>query len=94
MRPAFAGHPVWAAIMLVTVVVWVAFELRQGLNRRSEATSSDRGSLLILRLAPIPGALVAVSVVRVRATAFDYNAAVFAASLTLMWAGLALRLWS
>lgn len=94
MKSAFAGHPAWAAIVLFSVVFWVVIEIRQSLNRRSEATPSDRGSLLILRLAPIPGAVAAGLVARVTATAFDYNAAAFALTLTLMWAGLGLRWWS
>ena len=51
MRPAFAGHPIAETLLLLSLAVWFVFEGRQALNRRTEATSSDRGSLMVLVLA-------------------------------------------
>lgn len=94
MRPAFAGNSIAATISAVTLIVWVALEVRQGLRRRAGATNTDRGSLMAVRVAAIAGALLAASVARISATAFVYGPALMVSSIGLMWAGIALRWWS
>lgn len=94
MRPAFAGNSIAATISAVTLIVWVALEVRQGLRRRAGATNTDRGSLMAVRVGAIAGALLAASVARISATAFVYGPALMVSSIGLMWAGIALRWWS
>jgi protein-S-isoprenylcysteine O-methyltransferase Ste14 len=93
VRPAFAGHPVALALFVATLAVWTVIEIRQALNRRAEATNTDRGSYVILRLCGVAGALLAVVALRVTATAFPYNTLIFGISLGVMWAGIGLRWW-
>lgn len=93
MRPAFAGHPILSGLFFATLVIWALFELRQALNRRAGATSMDRGSLAVVRVSAVAGALLAAVLVRVSATAFPATLAVFAVGLLLIWSGIALRLW-
>ena len=93
MRPAFAGLPILSGLFFATLVIWALFELRQALNRRAGATSMDRGSLAVVRLSAVAGALLAAVLVRVTATAFPATLAVFAVGLLLIWSGIALRVW-
>lgn len=93
MRPAFAGLPILSGLFFATLVIWALFELRQALNRRAGATSMDRGSLAVVRLSAVAGALLAAVLVRVSATAFPATLAVFAVGLLLIWSGIALRVW-
>lgn len=94
MRPAFAGHTIASAIFFATVLVWIALEIRQGLNRRAGATTTDRGSLNLLRALGFGGALLGALALRVQAAAFTYSTVVIAISLVIMWAGIGLRWWS
>lgn len=94
MTPAFAGMPVAKALLLCTLGVWAITEIRQALNRRAEATSKDRGSLVIVRLCAVAGVLLATLTVKVSATFYPSSAAVFGVSLAVMWAGVGLRWWS
>lgn len=93
MRPAFASLPILSGLFFATLVIWALFELRQALNRRAGATSMDRGSLAVVRLSAVAGALLAAVLVRVSATAFPATLAVFAVGLLLIWSGIALRVW-
>ena len=93
MRPAFIDEPGSTWLFLVTMAVWVVIELRQALNRRVGATNTDRGSLMILRLCYVAGALVAALAIKVRATAYPENALVFDFSVAVIWAGIGLRWW-
>lgn len=93
MRPAFAGLPILSGLFFATLVIWALFELRQALNRRAGATSMDRGSLAVVRVSAVAGALLAAVLVRVSATAFPATLAVFAVGLLLIWSGIALRVW-
>jgi protein-S-isoprenylcysteine O-methyltransferase Ste14 len=68
-------------------------ELWRGLQRRPEATARDRGSLTVLRLSAIAGALLAATALRVTAADFTYSTALFGVSLAAVWAGIALRWW-
>lgn len=94
MRPAFAGHPLAETFLLLSLSVWLVFEVRQGLNRRTEATSRDRGSLNVLRLTVVLGVLLAATAARVNAAAFPYSPAMLAVCLVVIWAGIGLRIWS
>ena len=94
MRPAFANEPVANALVIATLLVWVIGELRQALQRRSNAASSDRNSLLVLRVAIGIGVLLALLGLRVSATAFGFNPLGVGVGLLLMWAGIGLRWWS
>lgn len=93
MRPAFAGQPILSGLFFATLVIWALLELRQALNRRAGATSMDRGSLAVVRVSAVAGALLAAVLVRVSATAFPATLAVFAVGLLLIWSGIALRVW-
>jgi protein-S-isoprenylcysteine O-methyltransferase Ste14 len=94
VRPAFTGQPIPSLLFVATLVVWLALEVRQGLTRRPGATNTDLGSLNVLRVLGLVGALLAATALRVRPAAFPYSAAVMALSLGCIWAGVALRWWS
>jgi len=94
MRPTFAGHPVAALLLAGTLAVWLVIEFRKALNRRAEATNTDRGSLAFLRACVVAGALLAALASKVAATAFSYSPVMFGVSLAIAWAGIALRWWS
>lgn len=81
-------------MLILTLIVWGLIELRQGLHRRSEARSADDGSLMVVRLAAIGGALLAATFAGLRFGAFPYSRVVLAISLLLVWSGIALRVWS
>ena len=93
MRPAFVGHPISYLLFVLALGVWTVIEIRQALQRRADATSMDRGSLMILRVCAVAGVLLAALALKVSATAFPYNAVVIAISLALIWAGIGLRWW-
>lgn len=82
-------------VLLATVVGWVLAEVRQGSNHRPEATVADQGSRPVLRIAMIVGAVAAIAVNRAVPGA-DMADRVLAATagLVVLWAGIALRLWS
>ena len=94
MKSTFAGHPAAALLLAGTLAVWLVIEFRKGLNRRAEATNTDRGSLAFLRASVVAGALFAALASKVAATAFSYGLVIFGISLTVAWAGIALRWWS
>ena len=94
MKPTFAGHRVATLILVCTLALWLVIEFRQALNRRAEATSTDRGSLAFLRVCVLVGALLAAFASRVAAAAFPYGPFIFGISLAVAWAGIALRWWA
>ncbi len=95
MRPAFAGHPTAEAILLLSLGIWIAFEIRQSMNRRSGATNSDRRSLLVLQVIAAAGIFIAAAAVRgVPVAALPYSPAAMVVSIALVWAGIGLRWWS
>jgi protein-S-isoprenylcysteine O-methyltransferase Ste14 len=93
MRPFFGGHPVAMALFGGTAAVWIVLELRQALRRRTEATRTDRGSLVVVRLCVVAGAVLAAVALKVTATAFPTTTVVVGLSLGAMWAGVGLRWW-
>jgi protein-S-isoprenylcysteine O-methyltransferase Ste14 len=94
MRPAFAGHPFAELLLFLSLGVWLVIEAPRALNRRPDATIADRGSLMALRLWTAGGILLAFLALKVTATRFSYNPAVFAIALVVVWAGIGLRWWS
>jgi protein-S-isoprenylcysteine O-methyltransferase Ste14 len=95
MRPYFAGQPLPTLIFGITLVVFLAFELRQALKRRPDAASSDRGSLIMLRIWIFVAAFLAYfAMARVPGAALPDGALLFALGIGLMWCGIGLRLWS
>ena len=94
MRPAFYAHPFASAILFLTLAVWTVIEVRQALNRRTDATNKDRGSLRAVRLFALAGVLLAALALRVTAASIQYSAVMFGISLAVVWAGLGLRWWS
>jgi protein-S-isoprenylcysteine O-methyltransferase Ste14 len=94
MRPSFGGQPVAMALFVCTAAAWIVIESRQALRRRAEATSTDRGSLVVVRLCIAAGAVLAAVALQVTATAFPTNAVAFGLSLVVVWAGIGLRWWS
>jgi protein-S-isoprenylcysteine O-methyltransferase Ste14 len=77
-----------------SLVVWIGIEVRQGLRRRPEATSRDRGSLNVLRFLVAAGVVLAALVSTVTAFAYPYSSVVLAVSFAFIWLGIALRWWS
>ncbi len=98
MHATAAVPPVAHGLLLGTVVIWVALELRQSVNRRPEgvqAARGSRGSEVVFRLTVPVGALVAAVLVRVAPAAAIQPVAVAAwGGLGLLWCGIALRVWS
>lgn len=78
-----------------TFVVWALSELAQALRRRPNAATSDRLSLLLLRVCITIGVLLAVFALRYREAAIATDLlALSAAGLLALWCGIALRWWS
>ncbi len=88
------SHPVVEPLLAGSIGVWVIVEVRQALNTRPGAISSDRGSLLVLRLLAVLGSLLATEAHNVTAASIPYSTALFGISLCFIWAGIGLRLWS
>jgi protein-S-isoprenylcysteine O-methyltransferase Ste14 len=77
------------------MLVWLTLELRQALRRRPGASSSDRSSLLMLRVwIAIAILLASFAVGRASAVSVAEGAPLFGAGLASMWCGIALRVWS
>lgn len=91
--PGFASHGTYALLLSVTIVVWVVLEIRQSLNRRTDAQSQDQGSLMVVRLISVAGAVLAALAQRVSGAAYPVTPAVFAVALGVIWAGIVLRQW-
>lgn len=53
----------------------------------------DRGSIVVVRACGFAAVLLAALALRVKEAAFPFDAAVFAASLCVAWAGVCLRWW-
>jgi protein-S-isoprenylcysteine O-methyltransferase Ste14 len=94
MRPAYVANPVANVLFVITMVVWFLSELRQALRRRSNAATTDRNSLLLLRVCITLGVLFAAWALRLGVTAFGASGITLAIAFLLMWCGIALRWWS
>ncbi|MCE5290631.1 MAG: isoprenylcysteine carboxylmethyltransferase family protein [Nocardiaceae bacterium] len=81
-------------VVLVTVVGWLAVELRQGRRQRADARNADSGSYRVVKIFGAAGVLAAVAASRlVPAAAIDPRAVPATLGLLFLWAGIALRLW-
>jgi protein-S-isoprenylcysteine O-methyltransferase Ste14 len=88
-----AVSPVVRTLLFVTLALWLALELRQGLRHRPEATSSDAGSRPVIQLSPgIVGGLL----VRRSLPSFSVRPEVLASwiGVIFVWCGIILRFWS
>ncbi len=94
MRPAYTVDPITNALFICTAVVWVLVELRQALRRRSNAASSDRYSLMLLRICIAAGVALAIFALRLPVTSPGYTRVMVMIGLALIWCGIALRWWS
>jgi protein-S-isoprenylcysteine O-methyltransferase Ste14 len=86
----------FADLLLVaaTVVGWFVLEVRQARRRRPDAVREDGRSLLVLRVTTVAGFVLAVVVARLVPDAAVPPRLAYAASLVLLWCGIALRWWS
>jgi protein-S-isoprenylcysteine O-methyltransferase Ste14 len=94
MKPYFAAHTIQTLIFACTILAWFIFEARQALKRRSEASSADRGSLLILRIWIFVAVLAANLAAGFPAASLPDGDVWFGIGIVLMWCGIGLRLWS
>jgi protein-S-isoprenylcysteine O-methyltransferase Ste14 len=95
VKPYFVGHPGPTVLFACTIAVWILIEVRQALQRRPEASSADRGSLLIVWLWTTVALVVAsVAVGRVPGAAASNGGALFGIGVALMWGGISLRVWA
>jgi protein-S-isoprenylcysteine O-methyltransferase len=88
----------WHQLFIASYVAWIAMELGIGFRdrRKTSGTSGDRGSLILLITTffiVLTGAWYAAAVYRWAGFgAFRFQ--IFLIGLTLIWAGMALRLWA
>jgi len=91
----FVGHSIAMALFDGTVAIWAATEVRQALKRRTEATTRDHTSRLVIVIcAAVSFALAALARSRVTAAGFPNGAVTFGIGLAVVWAGVGLRWWS
>jgi protein-S-isoprenylcysteine O-methyltransferase Ste14 len=93
MRPFLGAQPIFTALFTCTVLLWIASEVLQGLRRRTNATNTDRYSLMVVRVCVTAGVFLAVLAQRVSAAQLPYTPLILALSLVLLWCGVALRWW-
>jgi len=87
--------PVVRTLLPVTAAVWAIFEIRQGMQRRTEATAVDHGSRMVIRVCTLIGVVGAVTSRRALTTAtIGTGPDAEWLGLILMWCGIGLRLWS
>ncbi len=79
--------------MIATMVVWVTFEVRQGLHRRPEGVRASRGSALYLRVFGIAGFAAGVFLTE-KYPLGPMWIGLGCIGLVLLWCGMGLRLWS
>ena len=94
MKPTFVGQPVETALLIGTLVVWIAMEIPRALNRRPDARQVDQGSLNFLRLCAVVASVIAALVARIPAGAMPEGPVTFWIGLAIAWAGIGLRWWS
>jgi protein-S-isoprenylcysteine O-methyltransferase Ste14 len=78
---------------VASAVVWLLVELRESTNRRPEATLSDQGSRMYIRVASIVGIVGAVVLTR-NVPSGRISPDLAWAGLVVFWCGIALRFWS
>lgn len=94
MRPAFAADTITNALFAGTVALWAISEVLQSLRRRSNAITTDRYSLFVLRVCFTAALLVAVFALRLPAVSWGYNPWALAVGVLLLWTGIGVRWWS
>lgn len=95
VKPYFVRTPATEVVFLGTIVVWAVIEVRQGLQRRREATTADRGTQYLLRICAIVASLVsAFAVSKVPGAAISFPEAVSVVALCIIWVGIGLRRWA
>ena len=93
MHPFTAAPPAARWLLVASAVVWLLVELRESTNRRPEATLSDQGSRMYIRVASIVGIVGAVVLTR-NVSSGRISPDVAWVGLFLFWCGIALRFWS
>ncbi len=87
--------PLARGILIATAVIWLAAELRQGMNRRDEGISADGGSRSVIRIATVVGVILAIVMSHVAPAAnFPTEGVWVWIGLATLWCGIGLRLWS
>jgi len=77
-----------------TIAVWLFLEVPQALKRRPEASSGDRGSLLIVRISATVAIVLAGFALRIPTASVPDGTVLFGLGLVMMWCGIGLRFWS
>ncbi len=87
--------PVVHVLYVITIIVWLFVEVRQGQAQRFDASSADQGSRSVLRVCQVV-AIVGAIIFRFVLPAADIGSGDTAAwlGLILMWCGIGLRFWS
>jgi protein-S-isoprenylcysteine O-methyltransferase Ste14 len=82
-------------LLLVTVVIWLVCEVRQGMNQRPDAKVADRGSRPAIRVSYVIG-LVGAFIVKQAVPSWTIGSVALASwvGLVIVWCGVGLRLWS
>ena len=93
MHPFTAAPPAARWLLVASAVVWLLVELRESTNRRPEATLSDQGSRMYIRVASIVGIVGAVVLTR-NVSSGRISPDVAWVGLVVFWCGIALRFWS
>jgi protein-S-isoprenylcysteine O-methyltransferase Ste14 len=94
MRPYFADHLAPMVLFACTIAAWMLLEIPQALKRRPEASSGDRGSLLMVRFWVTVAIVLAVLALRIASAAVLDGTVLFGLGLAMMWCGICLRFWS
>ena len=90
MHPFTAAPPAARWLLIASAVVWLLVELWESTNRRPEATTSDRGSRMYIRVAVIVGVVGAVLLTR-NVSSGRISPDVAWVGLVVFWCGIALR---
>jgi protein-S-isoprenylcysteine O-methyltransferase Ste14 len=93
VHPFTAAPPAARLLLVVSAVVWLLVELRESTNHRPEATTSDRGSRMYIRVASAVGVVGAVVLTR-NVSSARISPDVAWVGLVVFWCGMALRFWS
>jgi protein-S-isoprenylcysteine O-methyltransferase Ste14 len=93
VHPFTAAPPAARLLLVASAVVWLLVELRESTNRRPEATLSDQGSRMYIRVASIVGIVGAVILTR-NVPSGRISPDLAWAGLVVFWCGMALRFWS
>ena len=93
MHPFTAAPAAARGLLIASAVVWLLVELRESTNRRPEATLSDQGSRMYIRVASVVGIVGAIVLTR-NVSSGRISPDLAWVGLVLFWCGIALRFWS